>query len=187
LGKSFGFNRSKERETTMSNLRRYLSASYLFTIGALSLSVLGGTSLTPRVARASSRPGCNELNDRTAEQTINQHIALLQAGNLDQAMCDFSDDAVIVLPGQLVTGLDNIRAGLAGIGALLGGAVPQVTSLTATPSVVLITFSAFGVPCTIPDGSDTYVVKNGHITTQTVHDRFFSAPGYTCPVAAPGS
>jgi ketosteroid isomerase-like protein len=173
----------------MPNLRRFLSASYLFTIGALSLSVLGGTSLTSRVARAdNSSPGCShELNDRTAEQTIQQHIALLQAGNLDQAMCDFSDDAVIVLPGQLVSGLDNIRAGLSGIGALLGGAVPQVTSLTATPNVVLITFSAFGIPCTIPDGSDTYIVKNGHITTQTVHDRFFSAPGYTCPVAAPGS
>ena len=74
-----------------------------------------------------------------------------------------------------------VGAGLSGIGALLGGAIPQVQTLTATPSVVLLTFTAFGTPCTIPDGSDTYVVEKGHIVTQTVHDTFHSAPGAVCP------
>ena len=73
------------------------------------------------------------------------------------------------------------------MGALLGGAVPQVRTLTATDSVVLLTFTAFGTPCTIPDGSDTYVVEKGHIVTQTVHDTFHSAPGAVCPAAAPGT
>ena len=97
------------------------------------------------------------------------------------------ENAVVVLPNQIVSGLDAIRGGLSGIGALLGGAIPQVQTLTATPSVVLLTFTAFGTPCTIPDGSDTYVVEKGHIVTQTVHDTFHSAPGAVCPVAAPGT
>jgi hypothetical protein len=172
----------------MTTLPRCFRKSHLLMLGALSLSVLGGASLTTRIAHAEHRPGCsNDLKHRTAEQTIREHIALLQAGKLDEAMCDFADDAVVVLPNQLVSGLDNIRAGLAGIGTLLGGAIPQVQTLTATPSVVLLTFTAFGTPCTIPDGSDTYVVEKGHIVTQTVHDTFHSAPGAICPLAAPGT
>jgi hypothetical protein len=164
------------------------TSSLLVTVGALSLSVVGGMTLTAKDANAGHRPGCsNDLKHRTAEQTIREHIALLQAGKLDEAMCDYDENAVVVLPNQIVSGLDDIRGGLSGIGALLGGAVPQVQTLTATPSVVLLTFTAFGTPCTIPDGSDTYVVEKGHIVTQTVHDTFHSAPGAVCPVAAPGA
>ena len=105
---------------------------------------------------------------------------------VDQAMCDYAEDALVVLPNQIVSGLDNIRGGLSGVGALLGGAVPQIQTLTATSDVVLITFTAFGTP--VPsDGSDTYIVEKGHIVTQTVHDTFKSTPGFTCPVAAPGT
>jgi hypothetical protein len=164
------------------------TSSLLATVGALSLSVVGGMTLTTNIANAGHRPGCsNDLKHRTAEQTIREHIALLQAGKLDEAMCDYDENAVVVLPNQIVSGLDAIRGGLSGIGALLGGAIPQVQTLTATPSVVLLTFTAFGTPCTIPDGSDTYVVEKGHIVTQTVHDTFHSAPGAVCPVAAPGT
>jgi hypothetical protein len=160
----------------------------MVTIGALCLAVLGGTTLTTTDANASQRPGCSTaLKHRTAEQTIREHISLLQAGKLDLAMCDYDENAVVVLPNQLVTGLDAIRGGLSGVGALLGGAIPQVQTLTATENVVLLTFTAFGTPCTIPDGSDTYVVEKGHIVTQTVHDTFHSAPGAVCPVAAPGT
>jgi len=172
----------------MNEIQRILSARSFIAMAALSLAVVGGVSGTPRLAQAASRPGCSkDLKHRTPEETIREHLALLQAGYLDQAMCDFADDAVIVLPNLPITGLDNIRAGLSNIGALLGSTVPTVTSLTPSGSVVLITFVAFGSPCTIPDGSDTYVVEKGHIETQTVHDTFHSASGAICPLAAPGS
>jgi hypothetical protein len=102
-------------------------------------------------------------------------------------MCDYADDATVVLPGQVVTGLDNIRAGLEQVGSLLGGTIPTILTFTPTDRLVMITFVALGTPCQIPDGSDTYVVEKGHIVTQTVHDTFKSAPGATCPIAAPGS
>jgi hypothetical protein len=148
----------------------------------------GASSLTPGGARPDPRRGCSDgLKHRTAEETIRQHLAFLQTGDLDQAMCDFDEDSKVILPGQVVSGLDNIRAGLSNIGALLGDAIPEVRTLTATKAVVLITFTALGEPCTIPDGSDTYVVEKGHIVTQTVHDTLHNAPGASCPVAAPGS
>jgi hypothetical protein len=125
------------------------------------------------------------LKHRTPEQTILDHVASIEAGRLDEAMCDFAPNAAIILPGQVVTGLDAIRGGLEGIGALLGGAPPEIRTITAHGSTVLLTFSAFGTPCTIPDGSDTYIVEKGRIVTQTVHDTFHSAPGAVCPLAAP--
>jgi hypothetical protein len=101
-------------------------------------------------------------------------------------MCDYAEDAVVLLPGQTFVGREAIQAGLSNFAALLGGVVPQITSLTATNDVVLITFTALGSPCTIPDGSDTYIVKKGRIAAQTVHDTLFSAPGMVCPLAVAG-
>jgi hypothetical protein len=170
----------------MRTQRRLVHVSLLVCFGGFSLAALVGGALTARPAQASengNRPGCSDhLQQRTAEDTIRQHLALLQAGQLDQAMCDYSDDAQVILPGHIVQGLDNIKAGLAGVGTLLGGAVPQIQTLTATSSVVMITFTAFGTPCTLPDGSDTYIVDHGHIVVQTVHDTLHDAPGATCPV-----
>jgi ketosteroid isomerase-like protein len=172
----------------MSTHRRLLSLRFLLVIGLPSLAIAAAATLVTRPARGANRPGCSHsLKHRSAQQTISEHLALLQAGRIDEAMCDYAEDAVVVLPGQTVRGLNDIRAGLSGIGALLGGAVPQIQTLTATENVVLLTFSAFGVPCTIPDGSDTYVVEKGRIVTQTVHDTFHSAPGFVCPLAPPGT
>ena len=167
--------------------RSFLSAKFLSVLGTLTLMTVGTVAFTARDARANHRADCpKHLKQRSAEETIRQHLALMEAGDLDTAMCDYAEDAVVVLPNQEVTGLDNIRAGLSGVGTLLGGVLPQVQTLTATSSVVMITFTAIGSPCTIPDGSDTYIVERGQIVTQTVHDTFHSAPGQTCPVAAPG-
>jgi hypothetical protein len=165
----------------MHNLARFSTLSAIVLTG-VSLSILGGTS----AARADSPAFCSShLKQRTAEETIREHLALMEQGKLDQAMCDYADNAAVVLPGQIITGLANIRAGLANVGTLLGGSLPVVQTLTATSSVVMITFTASGTPCTIPDGSDTYIVDKGHIVTQIVHDTFHSAPNAVCPVAAP--
>jgi hypothetical protein len=173
-------------------LSHLFSARAVLTLAASALFVLGGTTLATPSAQAVSKKKetvcSNDLKHRTPEEAIHEHLALLSAGMLDQAMCDFAADAAIVLPGQVITGLPNIQAGLGQIGSLIG-TVPTVTSFTATNRLVLITFTALGSPCQVADGSDTYVVEKGLIVTQTVHDRFTSAPGQVCPLvpAAPPS
>lgn len=153
-------------------------------LGVVALCTMMPTPLDARSAK--HEPECpRHLRQRSAEETITEHIALLQAGKLDEAMCDYAPNAAVILPGQVAEGRDAIRAGLEGIGSLLGGVVPTVTSLTTHGSTVLLTFYAYGTPCVIPDGSDTYIVRRGQIVTQTVHDTLYSAPGAVCPVAAP--
>ena len=167
---------------------RAFSARSVFTLAASTLLVLGGTTLATTPAFAKKKPSpticSNDLKHRTPEEAIHEHLALLQAGMLDQAMCDYAEDATVVLPHQVVSGVANIRAGLEQIGGLLGGTVPTVLTFTPTDRLVLITIQALGTPCQIPDGSDTYVVEKGLIVTQTVHDTFTSALGQMGPLAA---
>ncbi len=171
-----------------SKRRVWLTSSLLTAAATLALGAGIITAAVPRRAAAAHRRGCSkDLKHRTAEQAIREHLALLQAGNLEQAMCDYDEEATVILPTQLITGLDNIQAGLSGVGALLGSAVPQIQTLIATEDAVMITFTAFGTPCTLPDGSDTYIVRKGLIVEQTVHDTFHSAAGQTCPAAPPGT
>jgi hypothetical protein len=169
-------------------LSRFFSARAVLAITASALFILGGTTIgTPPAHAAKAAAVCSlELKHRTPEQAIQEHIALLQAGMIDEAMCDYADEATVVLPGQVIVGKANIRTGLEQIASLLGVG-PTVTSFTPTDRLVMITFDALGSPCQIRNGSDTYIVEKGLIVAQTVHDTFTSAPGFTCPLAAPGS
>jgi hypothetical protein len=151
------------------------------------VGVLGTLQFTVMEASARGHTDCSRrLHHRNAQQTIEEHLALMQAGKLEEAMCDYAEDAVVVMPGQVIQGRANISTGLSNVTGLIGGAVPEVKSITVNRSVVMLTFSVSGVPCAIPDGSDTYIIEKGQIVTQTVHDTFKSAPGVVCPAAAPG-
>jgi hypothetical protein len=172
--------------------RTAFSTRAVLTLAASALLVLGGSTVASSAAHADSalakkkNPSlCSpDLKHRTPAEAIDEHLALLQAGNIEQAMCDYADDAQVILPGQVITGLPNIRAGLEQITGLLG-IVPTITSTTPTDRLVMITFHALGSPCQIPDGSDTYIVEKGLIVAQTVHDTFQSAPGQSCPLVPP--
>jgi hypothetical protein len=120
---------------------------------------------------AKERRDCpSGLGRRTAQEAIVEHLALLRAGDLEGALCDYADDAVVILPGQVASGIDEIRTGLSAFAQLFGDAVPEIDSLTTVDSVVLLTFHVSGPDLSIPNGSDTYVVKRGLIRYQTVHD-----------------
>jgi len=122
-------------------------------------------------AQARPKSACpHDLKHRTPEGAIQEHVALLQAGDVEQALCGYARDAVVILPGQIARGRNEIRLGLEGFAALFGGAPPIVDTLTSSGPVVLLTFSVTGPELSIPNGSDTYIVEKGLIRYQTVHD-----------------
>jgi hypothetical protein len=141
-------------------------------LGIASLASIVCTGSAPtEETDAEARSGCSSsLRNRTPTEAIEEHLALLQGGELERALCDYASDAVVVLPGQIASGIDAIRAGLSGFAQLFGDAVPQVDSLTSVDAIVLLTFHVVGSELSIPNGSDTYVVKQGLIRYQTVHD-----------------
>jgi hypothetical protein len=134
-------------------------------------SLLCMGSVSARDAGEGERPGCPRgLQHRTATEAIEEHLALLRARDLEGALCDYADDAVVILPDQVASGISEIRTGLSGFAQLFGDAVPEIDSLTSVDSVVLLTFHVTDDDLSIPNGSDTYIVKKGLIRYQTVHD-----------------
>lgn len=115
-------------------------------------------------------PGCSPLLMlRTPLQVQADHVAALKAGALDRAMCDYAIDARVVMPGSVAQGLDQIRAGFTAMNQMFGGAIPEVTSVTTSGEVVLMTYQIYTPTLSIPDGSDTFVIRFGLIHYQVVH------------------
>lgn len=153
-------------QTTSVGRRASQSVLGFATAGVLAFAV----AVTPS-ADAKPQSACSpDLKHRTPEEAIQEHVALLAAGDIEQALCGYARDATVILPGQIARGRDEIRAGLSGFAALFGGAPPILETLTTSGPVVLITFSVTGPELSIPNGSDTYIVEKGLIRYQTVHD-----------------
>lgn len=113
----------------------------------------------------------------TPTQVLQARFAAMARQDLNAIACSYAEDAVVILPGSVVRGRDAVMQAFAGFAALLGGAAPTIASLTAADEVVLVLYSVTTPSVSIPDGADTFIVRDGQIATQTVHGSFvFSTP-----------
>lgn len=117
-------------------------------------------------------------HDRTAQQVVDDFHAQLAMGNVHKAVrCNYASNAKVITAGGVFTGHAAIEAGLSGFGALFGATFPTVLVYEATSNVVFIVYTLITPFASIPDGSDTFVVRDGLIRTQTVHATIvFGAP-----------
>jgi hypothetical protein len=122
------------------------------------------------------RPRCHpSLRQRTPEQVLASHFENLATGNYEAERCNYAADAVVISDGGVTTGVDDIVATLQGFGALFGGQVPQVNeeiivSILDNRTHMARTLFSISTPCIdIPDGTDTYIIRNGRIQAQTAH------------------
>lgn len=113
---------------------------------------------------------------RTPEQVLADHRAALAAGNVElDVQCNYASDAVVISDQGVVEGREAIAAALTGLVAFFGGALPVVheevvvSILKPGTHMVRLLFSV-DTPCVaVPDGIDTYVIRNGQIHAQTAH------------------
>jgi hypothetical protein len=110
------------------------------------------------------------LHQRTPEQVFADHNAALAAGNFDLAMCDYTDDAVVLTGSTMLKGKAEIRYVLELFWFLFGHKMPTVLTQSVHENVLFITFTVDGEIASIPEGADTYVIEKGLIRTQTAHD-----------------
>jgi hypothetical protein len=158
---------------------------------ALCLSLLVVPSLAladdPQPAAAKVAYQCpSGLESRTPTQVWADRLAAISVGDLDRVMCDYADDAVLVTAGGVASGAAAIRASLEGLLGLLGGNVPTVSTVTIEGKIIFITWFVTSPVVSIPDGSDTFVIKHGKIQYQTAHaPMVFNAPPPAPATAAP--
>lgn len=132
--------------------------------------------LSAPVVEAHGRGGFRcppQRHQRTPQQVLADHEAAIASGNLDLVMCDYDDDAQVLMPGTVLSGEDEIRAALSGFMAAFGGVAPNILTRTfGERGVVLVTWNAFLPQFSVPDGADTFIIKHGLIRAQTVHATF---------------
>jgi hypothetical protein len=112
----------------------------------------------------------------TAQEIFDRRFQALLAGDIQTLTCLYAPDATVMLPGSIVRGRANIVPAFLQFGSLFGGAVPQLTSVTADRFVVMANFTLVGPTLSIPDGSDTYVIVGGRVVYQTVHSTIVPNP-----------
>lgn len=139
-------------------------------------NILVLTCLISTAAAAHGGSDCPRGNRfRTPEEVLASHFENLATGNYEAERCNYADDAVVISDGGVTTGIDDIVASLAGLGALFGGQVPQLNQeiivkiLDKRTHMARTLFSIETACVDIPDGTDTYIIRDGKIQSQTAH------------------
>ena len=103
------------------------------------------------------------------EATLTHHLQAIGEGDIDAIMADYAEDAALFTPNGALHGHDEIRplfeAMVAGV--LPPGSTFEMSQQIIEGEVAYIVWSAESANYNIPFGTDTFVIRDGKITTQT--------------------
>jgi hypothetical protein len=105
---------------------------------------------------------------RTPEEVFAHHGQALGAGDLDEIVADYADDAVLISPSGVARGKDGIRDVFTALLADLPNAVWDLKTQHFAGDVLFLEWTADSVINRVDDGVDTFVFRDGMIRAQTV-------------------
>jgi len=105
---------------------------------------------------------------RTPEEVFAHHAEALVAGDLDEIVADYADDAVFITPAGVLRGEDGIRAGFTQLLADVPNAAWEVPTQIYEGDVLFIEWTADAEKTRVEDGIDTFIFRDGQIRLQTV-------------------
>ena len=106
---------------------------------------------------------------RTPQEVLAHHGPALDAGNLDEIITDFADDATVITPAGAKHGKDGVREAFAELLADLPDAAWHLKKQTFGDDALLLEWTADTAESRVDDGVDTFVFRDGQISVQTVH------------------
>jgi ketosteroid isomerase-like protein len=105
---------------------------------------------------------------RTPQEIFQHHAEALMAGDVDEIVADYADDAVFITPRGTLHGKDGVRQGFVALLADLPEAKWDVPTVIFEGDVLFIEWSAVSAQRQALDGIDTFVFAGDHIRAQTV-------------------
>jgi hypothetical protein len=90
------------------------------------------------------------------------------AGNLDEIVADYADDAVFITPAGVMRGKDGIRAAFTKLLADVPNADWDLKTLIFVEDILFLEWAASAARTRVEDGIDTFVFRDGLIRVQTV-------------------
>lgn len=104
---------------------------------------------------------------RTPEEVFAHHVQALGAGDLDEIVVDYADDAVFITSRGVMRAKEGVRAGF----TLLLGDLPNASWALKTQifdgDVLFLEWAADSAATHAEDGVDTFVFHDGLIRAQT--------------------
>ena len=105
---------------------------------------------------------------RTPQEVFQHHAQALGAGDLDEIVADYSDDAVFITPAGVRRGKDGIREGFTQLLADVPNAAWELKTQIYEGDVLFLEWAATSSATRVEDGIDTFVFGDGLIRVQTV-------------------
>lgn len=105
---------------------------------------------------------------RTPQEIFQHHAGALIAGDIDEIVADYTDDAVFITPGGVLRGKEGVREGFIKLLRDLPNAKWDVPTQIFEGDVLFIEWNAVSEGTRAMDGIDTFVFGEGGIRVQTV-------------------
>jgi ketosteroid isomerase-like protein len=105
---------------------------------------------------------------RTPQEIFQHHAGALIAGDIDEIVADYTDDAVFITPDRVLRGKDGIREAFTRLLADLPNAAWDVPTQVYEGDILFIEWSATAEKTRVTDGIDTFVFRDDGIRVQTV-------------------
>ena len=105
---------------------------------------------------------------RTPEEVFAHHVQALGAGDLDEIVADYADDAVLITPAGTRRGKDGVRAGFTQLLADVPSADWSLPTQIYEGDLLFLEWTADSASTRVDDGIDTFVFRDGLIRAQTV-------------------
>jgi ketosteroid isomerase-like protein len=105
---------------------------------------------------------------RTPQEVFADHGRALGAGDLDEIVAHFAEDAILITPDGAVRGKDGARAVFAKLLDDLPNAVWDLKTQIFEGDVLFLEWAADAAGSRVDDGVDTFVFRDGMIWAQTI-------------------
>ena len=105
---------------------------------------------------------------RTPEEVFAHHAQSLGAGDLDEIVADYADDAIFITPAGTRRGKDGVRAAFTQLLADVPDAAWNLKTQIYEDDVLFLEWAADAAATRVEDGLDTFMFRDGLIRVQTV-------------------
>jgi ketosteroid isomerase-like protein len=105
---------------------------------------------------------------RTPQEVFQHHAEALGAGDLDEIVADYADDAVFITPAGVLRGKEGIRAAFTQLLADVPNADWALVTQIYEGDVLFLEWTADAEKTRVVDGIDTFIFRDGLIRLQTV-------------------
>jgi len=105
---------------------------------------------------------------RTPQEVFSHHAQALGAGDLDEIVADYADDAVFITPAGVKRGKDGVRAGFTELLGDVPSAKWELPTQIYEGDILFLEWTADSSSTRVEDGIDTFVFRDGLIRVQTV-------------------